>query len=98
MVYQGVAIPIFWEDLQKKGTSSVEERKQLLGKVMKYYNLKDKILLDDREYIGEDWFCFLKEHNIDFVIRLRKKNYKEAVNAAEGKKYSAMEKKFLKAV
>ena len=51
---------------------------------MKYDNLKDKILLADREYIGEDWFCFLKDHAIDFVIRLRKKNYKEALNAAEG--------------
>jgi hypothetical protein len=96
VVYQGVAIPIYWEDLQKKGTSSVEERKQLFKKAMSYYNLKGKILLADREYIGEDWFCFLKEHHIDFVIRLRKKNYKEAVNAAEGKKYSAMEKKVLR--
>jgi hypothetical protein len=95
VVYQGVAIPIYWEDLKKKGTSNVEERKQLFKKAMRYYNLKDKILLADREYIGEDWFCFLKEHHIDFVIRLRKKNYKEAVNAAEGKKYSAMEKKAL---
>lgn len=96
VVYQGVAIPIYWENLQKKGNSSIEERKQFFRKAMSYYNLKDKILLADREYIGEDWFCFLKENSINFVIRLRKKNYKEAVNAAEGKKYSAMEKKVLK--
>lgn len=96
VVYQGVAIPIYWEDLQKKGTSSVKERKRLMRKAMKYYNLKDKILLADREYIGEDWFCFLTEASIDFVIRLRKKNYKQAVDAAPGKSYATLEKKALR--
>ena len=96
VVYQGVAIPIYWEDLQKKGNSSVEERKRVIRKAMKCYNIKDKILLADREYIGEDWFCFLKENNIGFVIRLRKKNYKEAMNAAEGKSYGTLERKALR--
>lgn len=96
VVYRGVAVPIYWEDLQKKGTSNLKERKRIIRKAMKYYNLKDKILLADREYIGEDWFCFLKDHAIDFVIRLRKKNYKEAVNAAEGKSYTTLEKKALR--
>lgn len=30
MVYKGVAIPICWSNLHKKGTSCVEERKELL--------------------------------------------------------------------
>lgn len=96
VVYRGVAIPIYWEDLQKKGTSNLKERKRVIKKAMKHYNLKDKVLLADREYIGEDWFCFLKDHGIDFVIRLRKKNYREAINAAEGKSYATLEKKALR--
>ncbi|MBA2760721.1 MAG: transposase [Segetibacter sp.] len=96
LVYQGVAIPIYWEDLQKKGTSNVKERKGIIRKAMKYYNLKSKILLADREYIGEEWFCFLQANSIDFVIRLRKKNYKQAVDAAVGKSYTALEKKTLR--
>ena len=96
VVYQGVAIPIYWEDLQKKGVSNLKERKRVIRKAMKYYNLKDKILLADREYIGAEWFCFLKDNHIEFVIRLRKKNYKEAVNAAEGKSYRTLEKKALR--
>lgn len=96
VVYQGVAIPIYWENLQKKGTSNVEERKRIISKAMKYFNLTSKILLADREYIGEDWFSFLREHNIDFVIRLRKKNYKEAVSAADGKSYGTLERKALR--
>lgn len=93
VVYQGVAIPIYWEDLQKKGVSNVKERKRIIRKAMKYYNLKDKTLLADREYIGGDWFCFLKNNQINFVIRLRKKNYKQAVDATAGKSYTALEKK-----
>ena len=106
LVYQGVAIPIYWaaaarKICKSKGTSNLKERKRVIRKAMKHYNLKDKTLLADREYIGEDrpatrWFCFLKESGIDFVIRLRKKNYKESVNAAKGKSYTALEKKALR--
>lgn len=38
----------------------------------------------------------MKENQIGFVIRLRKKNYKEAVNATPGKSYSTLEKKALR--
>lgn len=96
VVYQGVAIPFYWEDLKKKGNSSVDERKRVINNAMEYYNLKDKVLLADREYVGEDWFCFLKENAIDFVIRLRKTAYKGTVNAVEGKSYSALERKALR--
>ncbi len=62
----GIAIPIYWQDQQKKGTSSIEERKQLFGKAMKHYNFQGKILIADRDgvarrYIGEEWFSFLKK-------------------------------------
>ena len=96
VVYQGVAVPIYWEDLKKKGNSSVDERKRVINNAMAHYNLKDKVLLADREYVGEDWFCFLKENSIDFVIRLRKTAYKGTVNAVEGKSYSALERKALR--
>jgi hypothetical protein len=96
VVYQGVAIPIYWQDLQKKGSSSIEERKRVMSQAQRYYKLSSKVLLADREYVGEEWFSFLREQKIDFVIRLRKKNYKEAVNAAEGKSYGSLERKALR--
>lgn len=96
VVYQGVAVPIYWEDLKKKGNSSVDERMRVINNAMEHYNLKDKVLLADREYVGEDWFCFLKENSIDFVIRLRKTAYKRTINAVEGKSYSALERKALR--
>lgn len=96
MVYQGITIPIYWIDLSKKGISSIEERKKLINEAIVHYNLKRKILLADREYIGEDWFLFLKKKGIDFVIRCKKGNYRAAIDQAEGDSYTRMKKRALK--
>ncbi|OED41819.1 hypothetical protein AB832_03230 [Flavobacteriaceae bacterium (ex Bugula neritina AB1)] len=96
VVYQGVAIPIYWEDLRKKGNSSQKQRKRIIKKALQYFNLEEKILLADREYIGSDWFKFLIDNEIDFVIRLRKKNYKSVVNESPGKSYEELEAKAMR--
>jgi len=93
VVYGDVAIPIYWEDLRKKGVSNQKERKRLIKKAMKYFNLEGKTLLADREYIGTDWFKFLVANEIDFNIRLRVKNYKKAIDASPGKSYEELEAK-----
>jgi len=94
--YKGVAIPILWINLRKKGCSNLRERKKIIKKAMKRFNLKGKILLADREYIGKEWFKYLVVIELEFVIRIRKGDYKEVVNEAEGKSYDAMERKVLK--
>jgi hypothetical protein len=68
----GAAIPIFWIELDTKGCSNTEERKQLLNKFITVFG-KDKIayLLADREFVGNDWFDYLFENQINFVIRLK---------------------------
>jgi len=42
------------------------------------FELKGKILLADREYVGDDWLRFLSDLGIDFVVRF--KWYKKQVN------------------
>lgn len=95
VVYQGVAIPIFWLDLHKHGISNFKERKKLLKKAMRHFNLADKTLIADREYIGKEWFNLLIESGLDFVIRSKKKTYKEAINQAQGRSYDQMIRKVL---
>ncbi len=101
VVHNGVSIPIWWQDLDKKGTSNQKERIALFKVAMKYYDLKGKILLADREYIGGDWLSFLKREKIDFIIRVPKGRYKNNVNRSRwgsGKKqhqklwYDALER------
>lgn len=80
VVVNGVSIPICWEELDKKGTSNFNERKALFTKALSRYNLRGMILLADREYIGEEWFKYLKNNGLGFVIRLKEKIYKKYVD------------------
>ena len=106
VVIRGVSIPICWEDLDKKGASNYSERKALLNRACRWYNLRGMILLADREYLGEKWFKYLKCNGLDFVIRLKRHVYREYVDtqrSVTGKefkhqkwRYSGMEKEAAK--
>lgn len=85
-----VAIPIYWVQLEKLGSSSQEERQQMFEKAMALFDLQGMTLLADREYVGQKWFKFLKDNKIHFVIRMRHGDYVESVNDAPGKSYLQM--------
>lgn len=95
ILYQGVAIPIYWVDLERLGISSERERKKMFRRVFKFYELSGKTLLADREYIGKGWFKYLKDRGLDLIIRLRKNSYRKAINACAGKSWEEMERKVL---
>ena len=67
------------------------------------YDLRGKCLLADREYIGRNWFSYLKLKGINFVIRLPKGTYREEVDSwtarttnketAQHLRYSALERR-----
>ncbi len=90
LVIDGVAVPIASIDLAKKGHSSQEERRELLHRASRQYELKGMTLLADREYIGPDWFSTLDEYEIEFVIRLKKGIYHDAVNESKGKDWGGL--------
>lgn len=96
VVYQGVSIPIYWKDISKHGHSNVYERICLIKQALKHYNLAGKILLADREYIGKDWFNDLIDNQIDFIIRIKKTDYKGLIDQFTGLSHKAMTKKVLK--
>ena len=97
VLYGGVSIPLYWMELGKLGISSQSQRKVLLKAVLKIANLKGKVLVADREYVGSDWFKAIKDNGLDFVIRLREGNYKHAIQTA-GISVEKLEKKALKRV
>jgi hypothetical protein len=86
VVYSGVSIPIWWEELEKKGHSNFKERKKVIREACKIFNLKGLILLADREYIGRKWFNYLKNKKIDFIIRLKEKVYKKEIDKPNARK------------
>lgn len=72
VAYKGTAIGLLWELLPKFGNSNQAERMALLQRLLKWLPAKKiKVVLADREFIGQDWFGFLIAHKIKFHIRLR---------------------------
>ena len=73
IAFKGIAIPIYWELLDKRGNSDTSERIMLLKKFIANFG-KDCIagVLADREFVGEDWFGWLLKENIIFYIRIKK--------------------------
>jgi len=73
IIYKRQCFPFCWELLNKGGSSSTRERKELLEKVISVLGI-DRILglLCDREFIGVRWFKYLIDKEIEFHIRLPK--------------------------
>jgi len=92
VLYKGISIPVFWLELGRLGISSQWHRKKLLRLALVLFDLSGKVLLADREYVGSEWFTALKGAAMDFVIRLRNKNYEQQITQ-QGKPMDKLEKK-----
>lgn len=73
VAFKGIAIPLYWELLDKRGNSDTDERITIVQKFIDNFG-KDNIagLLADREFIGEKWFKWLLKEQILFYIRIKK--------------------------
>jgi len=73
IVYKGIAIPLLWSLLAKRGNSNTDERIKLMERFIHQFG-KERIagLLADREFVGVDWFAWLKREGISFCIRIKK--------------------------
>ena len=72
VVHHGIAFPLFFRVLDKRGNSNTRERIALLDQFLTVVG-GDKIdcLVADREFIGTEWFAWLRAHHIAFCIRIR---------------------------
>ena len=88
LVWKGVAVPLLWTVLEKKGCSDTRERRELLEKYLKLFGKETvEFVTADREFIGRDWFSYLRREKIPFRIRI-KENLK-VTNARGNKMVSA---------
>lgn len=72
VVLNGVAFPIAWKLLDKRGNSNTEERKEVVLSALDILGKENcKGLLADREFVGEKWFEWLIKEKIPFWIRIR---------------------------
>lgn len=82
-MHDGVAYPVVWTMLEKKGNSNGDERMDLLAR---FYNLfpdaEVAYLTREREFIGKQWLTYLLiEPMIQFRLRIR-----ESDRISDGKK------------
>jgi hypothetical protein len=94
VVYRGVSLPLYWVNLARKGHSSQRDRIRLIQQANKLYSLKGMCVLADREYVGKDWFKFLSDNGIQFIIRLTKEDYKHEISAGR-RRYGSLLKSAL---
>lgn len=73
IVHDGVAYPIVWKMLDKKGNSNSDERMDLLDRFYKIFpDAEIAYLTGDREFVGKQWFTYLLiEPTISFRLRIR---------------------------
>jgi hypothetical protein len=73
VVHEGVAFPLVWMMLDKKGNSNYKERIKLLQEFREIFpDVEVNYVTGDREFIGEDWFDYLlNERFMPFRIRIR---------------------------
>lgn len=72
VVYKGVAFPLLFTMLDKRGNSNSKERIDLVNRFIRLFG-KDVIqsIVADREFIGDSWLEFLNRNRIKYYIRIR---------------------------
>ncbi len=72
IVYKGVALPLLFTMLDKRGNSNSEERIELVNKYIHLFG-KNTIesIVADREFVGQQWLGFLNQEKIKYYIRIR---------------------------
>lgn len=72
VAYKGLAFPLLWVLLDKKGNSDTAERLALLDTLLKLVEAERiEAVVADREFTGKDWFKGLRERQLLFVMRVR---------------------------
>ncbi len=72
--YGDLQLPIYWELLDNKsGNSNSQDRIELLNKCFAIVPKKRiGLVIGDREFVGHLWLRYLKDNNLNFVMRFPK--------------------------
>ncbi len=72
IAYKGISIPLFWAALDLEGNSTTGERITILKRVLQRFGVnRIEAFTADREFVGKEWFDFLIEQKIPFIIRVK---------------------------
>ena len=91
VVHDGVAYPLLFSMLHKKGTSNTRERIDLIQRYIRLFGM-DSIdcLLADREFVGEQWIGWLNSNHIRYFVRVRENFWVDSPSSGKRFKVSWM--------
>ena len=77
ITYKGIAFPLIFSLLFKRGNSNREERKKIMERFIRLFGAECiDSLVADREFIGKEWTGWLNSRRIRYYIRIRQKLFK----------------------
>lgn len=76
VVHEGIAFPLLWTTLDKRGNSHSDDRMDLFDRFETLFpSVALECLTADREFIGQEWFSYLMLGSTPFRIRIRDSDY-----------------------
>jgi len=85
VVTERYRVPLMWTFLDHSGNSTTRQRIGLMQRYLALFKASSvRMFLADREFIGQEWFKFLKDKGIPFAIRVKE----EQLIVVEGREYS----------
>lgn len=73
VAYRGVALPVLWRALPKKGCASTEEKLEVVGRFVRLFGAESiEFLAADREFADRKLFGYLRAAGISFRIRVKR--------------------------
>lgn len=73
VAYRGVALPVLWRVLPKKGCASTEEKLEAVGRCVRLFGARSiAFLAADREFADRGLFRHLRASGISFRIRVKR--------------------------
>ena len=83
-VLHGYTLPLVWVALDHTGNSDTNARMWLISRLLKALPARRwKGLVADREFVGREWFRFLRRKGIRRAIRIRKNTVLDKLRADE---------------
>jgi len=72
VVLHGFTLPLVWAALPHGGSSDTATRERLVARLLRHLPAcRWKVLVADREFIGQDWFRFLRRRGIKRCLRIK---------------------------
>jgi len=72
IVYKGVAFPLLFSMLNKRGNSNSQERINLIERYISLFGSHTiGCIVADREFVGEKWLKYLNDNELRYYIRIR---------------------------